>query len=179
MIRQVEEVFKSMKWRKTEGSDGVIVEMVEIAGEFAVDKNTNLASVVNSTGPVPENMKESEVIINPKKNETVDCSTHKAISVMSQIAITLLKVIDERLKIKHEERVDKAQFSFRIVSGTRNATFILINVMERVVEKQKHIFICFIYFERAFDSIRHEKLMDRQRSWFGCSRPEITYNLIL
>ena len=35
---------RGMKWRKAEGSDGVVVEMVEAAGNFAIDKIAELAN---------------------------------------------------------------------------------------------------------------------------------------
>ena len=60
-----------MKWRKAEGSDGVVVEMVEAAGEFGTEKITELANRIYSTGQVPEAMKESEFIKIPKKDGAV------------------------------------------------------------------------------------------------------------
>ena len=160
---EVQKVVKNMKWRKSEGSDGVVVEMVEAAGDFAIDKITKLTNAIYSTGIVPQNMKESEFIVIPKKNGAVDCSKHRTISIMSQLAKILLKVLDERLKRKVEEGVDKAQFGFRKGCGTRNATFMLRTVIERAVEKQKDLYMCFIDFEKAFDTVRHEMLMERLR----------------
>ena len=163
LIGEVQKVVKNMKWRKSEGSDGVVVEMVEAAGDFAIDKITKLTNAIYSTGIVPQNMKESEFIVIPKKNGAVDCSKHRTISIMSQLAKILLKVLDERLKRKVEEGVDKAQFGFRKGCGTRNATFMLRTVIERAVEKQKDLYMCFIDFEKAFDTVRHEMLMERLR----------------
>ena len=65
-----------MKWRKAEGSDGVVVEMVEAAGEFAINKITSLTKSGYNTGQVPENMKESEFIVIPMKNGAVECNKH-------------------------------------------------------------------------------------------------------
>ena len=160
---EVEKAVRSMKWRKAEGSDGVVVEMVEAAGDFAISKITNLANTIYSTGEVPENMKESEFLVIPKKNGAVECGKHRTISIMSQVAKIVLKVLDERLKRKVEEGVDKVQFGFRKGLGTRNATFMLRTVMERAIEKQKDVFMCFIDFEKAFDTVRHEVMIERLR----------------
>ena len=43
---EVEKAVRGMKWRKAEGSDGVVVEMVEIAGEFAIEKIAELANQI-------------------------------------------------------------------------------------------------------------------------------------
>ena len=39
-----EKAVRGMKWRKAEGSDGVVVEMVEAAGDFAIEKLADLAN---------------------------------------------------------------------------------------------------------------------------------------
>jgi hypothetical protein len=160
---EVKKAVKSMKWKKAEGSDGIVVEMIEAAGEFAISKITELANKIYSTGGIPERMKESEFIVIPKQEGAVECGKHRTISIMSQVAKIVLKVINERLKRKVEETVDGAQFGFRKNRGTRNAIFVLRRVIERGIEKRKKIFMCFIDFEKAFDLVRHEKLMDRLR----------------
>ena len=67
--REVEKALGRMKWRKAEGNDGVVVEMVEAAGEFAIEKITELANKVYRTGIIPKRMEESEFIVLPKKKE--------------------------------------------------------------------------------------------------------------
>ena len=114
-----------MKRRKTEGSDGVIIEMVEAAGELGVDKITKLANRIYRMRQVPETMKESEFIVIPKKEGAVECSKHRTITIMSKIGKIILKVLTDRLKKKMEETVGDVQFHFRKGMGTRNATFML------------------------------------------------------
>ena len=57
---EVEKTVRRMKWRKAEGSDGVVVEMVEAAGGFAIEKITELANKIYDTGNIPERMEVSE-----------------------------------------------------------------------------------------------------------------------
>ena len=44
--------------------------------------------------------------------------------------------------------------------GTTNAIDILRNIIERSLEHQKDLFLCFIDYTKAFDKVRHEKLLD-------------------
>ena len=62
---EVELAVRRMKWRKAEGSDGVVVEMVEALGDFAITKINELANKIYSTGTIPDCMKESEFIVTP------------------------------------------------------------------------------------------------------------------
>ena len=68
--REVEKALGRMKWRKAEGNDGVVAEMVEAAGEFAIEKVTELANKIYRTGIIPKRMEESEFIVLPKKGRS-------------------------------------------------------------------------------------------------------------
>src|SRR5437899_11781247 len=45
-------------------------------------------------------------------------------------------------------------------TGTRNAIFILRNICERTIEVNKKLYLCFINFTKAFDKVRHNKLLN-------------------
>jgi len=107
-----------------------------------------LANKMYSTGNIPERMEESELIVIPKKEGATECGKHRTISIMSQMAKVILKVIDNRLKSKVEEHVDVAQFSFRKDKGNGDAIFVLRTIIERAIVKQKDLFMCFVDFEK-------------------------------
>lgn len=48
--------------------------------------------------------------------------------------------------------------------GTREALFSLLVLAQKCFDQQKDLFICFIDFEKAFDRVRHDLLMDSLRS---------------
>ena len=62
-----------------------MVEMVEAAGEFGIEKITELANPIYSTGQVLEVMKESEFIVIPKKYGALECIKHRTIGITSQM----------------------------------------------------------------------------------------------
>ena len=68
-----------------------MVEMVEAAGEFGIEKITELANPIYSTGYVLEAMKESEFIVLPKEDGAVDCNKHRTISIRSRMGKIVLK----------------------------------------------------------------------------------------
>jgi hypothetical protein len=63
-----------------------------------------------------------------------------------------------RNKIRPE--IDKTQCGFMNDTGTRNAIFILRNICERAIEVNKDLYLCFIDFNKAFDKVRHTKLLN-------------------
>ena len=79
---EVKKSVRGMKWRKAEGSDGVVVEMVEAAGDFVTEKIAELASQIYDTVDIPEGMDESEFTVIPKKEGKIECGKHRTISIM-------------------------------------------------------------------------------------------------
>ena len=61
-----------------------------------------------------------------------------------------------RLRGKINERILEEQYEFRKGKGTTNAIFALRMIVERSVELQKTVFLCFVDSETAFDTVKHE-----------------------
>ena len=157
---EVRQAVKDMKNDKAEGGDGVVAEMVEAAGEFGIKKLTELANKIYDSGIIPEKMKENLFIAIPKKAGTVECKEHRTIALMSQMGKVILRVIGRRIKSRIMENIDERQYGFRKGKGTRNAIFILRMLIERAIEMQKDLYLCYIDFQKAFDTVKHEKMME-------------------
>ena len=48
--------------------------------------------------------------------------------------------------------------------GTGNAIFVLEMIVERSIEKQKYVYVCFIDYSKAFDTVKHKLLVDLLQS---------------
>ena len=44
--------------------------------------------------------------------------------------------------------------------GTRNAIFMLRNIDERAILMKKDLYVCFIHYAKAFNSVKHMELMN-------------------
>ena len=75
---------------------------------------------------------------------------------MSQI----LRVILNRNKTNIREKLSDEQFGYKPGKGTRNATLCLRAIIEKCIEKQQDLYICFIDYVKAFDCVKHDKLME-------------------
>ena len=79
---------------------------------------------------------------------------------MSQVTTLLLKIVMDRMKGKIEAELDDAQSGFRQGKGTRGGLLNLrLIICERHLEVQKDVYICFLDYEKTFDRVRHEPLM--------------------
>ena len=107
---------------------------------------------------MPTDMKRSIFIALPKKPGAVDCEQHRTISLMSHLTKILLKIILLRIRNKLRPEIGEMQFCFVEDKGTRNGIFTLSMLMERCIEVNKDLYMCFIDYSKAFDKVQHEKL---------------------
>ena len=65
-----------------------------------------------------------------------------------------------RVRTKIRPAISEEQFGFVQGRGTRNAIFTFRVLAERVIEVQKDLYICFVDYEKAFDKVRHQDLLE-------------------
>ena len=64
-----------------------------------------------------------------------------------------------RNKRRINEAISDVQFGFKSGTGTMNADLCLRMIMEKAIEKQKDLYICFIEYVKAFDRVIHQELI--------------------
>jgi len=143
----------SLKSGKAAGPDEISVDMLKALDEKGF-------SAIYETGNIPSELTRSTVITLPKKANAVECKDHRTISLMSHVLKVLLKVIEQRIVKRIDDNLPEVQFGFRSGVGTRDAIVCFRNVYERCIEMQSDVYTCFIDFEKAFDRVQHDKMID-------------------
>ena len=105
-------------------------------------------------------MEQSIFVTIPKKPNAQNCTVFRTISLMSHVTKLLLKVMQQRLVSKIDREVSRLQNGFRPGLGTRESIFNLRTVIERSLETQNDVYICFIDYTKAFDRVIHSKMID-------------------
>ena len=70
----------------------------------------------------------------------------------------MLKILQARLQQYVNHELLDVQAGFRKGRGTRDQIVNLFWVIKKAREFQKHIYVCFIDYARAFDCVDHNKL---------------------
>ena len=109
---------------------------------------------------IPADLEKSVYIAIPKKPGTVECDQHRTISLMSHVTKIMLRVLMNRMRNNILPEISETQFGFMADKGTRNAIFALRTLMERAIEVQKDLYLCFIDYSKAFDKVGHSDLFD-------------------
>lgn len=145
MEDEVRHALSKMKSGKAPGPDDIPSELITALDEVGIKAVTKLLNNIYDTGEILTDMKKSIYIAIPKKPGTAECDQHRTIRKMRN------KILPE---------ISETQFGFMADKGTRNAIFALKTLMERSIEVQKDLYLCFIDYSKAFDEVRHSDLFD-------------------
>ena len=70
------------------------------------------------------------------------------------------KIIQQRMANKSDKEVSRLQSGFRPGTGTREGIFNLRTICKRATDVQKDVYICFIDYTKAFDRVKHFKMIE-------------------
>ena len=94
----------------------------------------------------------------PKKGNAKECSNYYTIALILHASKVMLKILQVRLQQYVNDELPDVQAGFRKGTGTRDQIANIRWIMEKAREFQKNIYFCFIDYDKAFDSVDHNKL---------------------
>ena len=106
----------------------------------------------------PQDWKRSVFIPIPKKGSAKECSNYHIIALISHVSKVMLKILQARLQQYMNYELWYLQAGFRKGRGTRDQIANICWIIEKATEFQKVIYIWFIDYAKAFDSVDHNKL---------------------
>lgn len=158
---ELERALSTTKNGKAPGPDEIHIEVIKILKEDRVI--VCLLSLFNSiykTGIILHDWLKSTFVALPKKPNAKQCNDYRNISLMSHVLKLFLKIIHSRIHRKCEQNMGDTQFGFRNGFGTREALFGVQVLAQRCRDVNVDIHMCFIDYERVFDSVQHDKLLE-------------------
>jgi len=78
---------------------------------------------------------------------------------MSQVTKILLWAVLTRIRNKIRPQNSEEQCWFVKEKGTRNAISVLKIQVEKSLEVNQELYLCYVDYEKAFDKVKHEDLM--------------------
>ena len=91
-----------------------------------------------------------------KKDDLTECKNYRTIALISHMAKVLLVALLNRLKAQIEKHLADEQAGFRKDRNTRQQILTLRLIEEKAKRKGRLVYNCFIDFQKAFDSIKHD-----------------------
>jgi len=162
---------KEMKLGKAAGPSGVVTEMLKSAGEDGLRWMTDLFNQIVSEGKIPDDWRKSWIVTVYKgKGDALDCGSYRGIKLLDHAMKVFEKIIEKRVRSQVE--LDDMQFGFSPGKGTTDAIFIVRQLQEKFLSKNKEVWMAFVDLEKAFDRVPREIL------WWSLRQLKVDAGLI-
>ena len=143
---EILQTIKEMKDGKAAGCDKITAELIKNSSTTTIKKLEQICQQIYNEGVWPKDFLKTVMIPIEKKIEATDC--------------IVLGILKKRITSKADEYLSEDQYGFRRGSETRKEIAAMRIICERSLEHDKEVNICFVDFEKAFDRIRWDKLME-------------------
>ena len=155
---EIRRAIKSFKNGKALGEDMITAELLKSDLEFTTDRVKKLIDTIWSLEKVPLKWKRGLVIKIPKKGNLRECKNWRGVTLSPVVSKILGRIVIDCICMGIDHRLRKKQAGFRSGRGTTEQIFILRNILEQVNEWQATLYINFVHFEKAFDSVHRNSL---------------------
>lgn len=157
---EVHRALCSMKYSKSPGADGVTTEALKIGEPVPLPHLTNLCNYILQTGSFPHNFCHSTIILIHKKGEKSDIGNYRPISFISHLFKLFMKIIENRISGELDLHQPPEQAGFRRGLSTTDYFHSLNQLLEKHVEFNIPLYLAFVDYSKAFDSIKHKPLFE-------------------
>src|SRR3989441_128050 len=131
---EIEAVIKDLPTRKACGSDDISAELLQGMGEKGIEIMTILINKIFKSGYIPEDLRNSIFVPFPEVSRAQECNDFRTIVLISHALKVLLHLIKRRITPIIERQLGESQMGFRKGKGTRDASFQLRMISERILD---------------------------------------------
>ena len=173
----MEELEKALQeTRRDKALDGISAEILKLGGPKLKACLLSLYNTCWQRQTLPQDFKDALIVmIYKRKGDRRDCDNHCGISLLSIAVKVLAKITLNRLKIISEQLLPESQCGFCAGRSTADMVFTLRQLQEKAVEQQRSLYVVFVDFSKAFNTVNRWTLW-RVLKAYGC--PESFINMV-
>ena len=160
-IEEVLDNIKALKNDKSEGVDFVKNEYIKNCPLSVVELIVKLFNLILKTGHVPHDWSIGLIVpIFKKKGTKLDPNNYRGITLLSCIGKLFTMCINVRLTkfVTDRDIIGEEQAAFREGYSTMDHAFVLNELINLYLHKNKRLYCCFIDYQKAFDTINRSAL---------------------
>ena len=152
-----EEVERAMKRHKAQGVDGITSDIIKLT------YLTNIFNNILKTKQISDSWHEAKIVIQFKKGDPKDIKNYRPISLLSHSYKIFTRLLQTRIERTLDENQPREQAGFRKGYSTTDYLQVLNQIIEKSNEYNLPLYIAFIDYEKAFDTIEHFAIFEALR----------------
>jgi hypothetical protein len=160
MEDEVIKTLDQMKKGKAPGEDQLTADILKLEGQPTIAIITKLFNKIMQLEQVPSQWNESKVIILFKKGDVRDIKNYRPISLLPHMYKVFTRIILARMQRQLDENQPREQAGFRAGFRTADHLQTLSQIIEKAKEYRFNICLGFVDYEKAFDSLDHQSLLN-------------------
>jgi len=172
---EIKLAIKNLKNCKAPGIDGIVAEYLKTDLDFLTEKIHELMNLIWKTEKIPKSWTRGLIIKIPKAGNLKDCKNWRGITLLPVVSKVMGRILINRIRDAVDSSLREEQAGFRQGRNTIEQIFILRNILEQTAEWQATLYINFVDFEKAFDSVHRDSLWEIMRRY---GIPEKIINLV-
>ena len=163
--REVIQAINSLKNGKAPGNDNLNAELFKADPGLASTILTPLFTKIWEQEEIPSDWGTGVIIKIPKKGSLSDCNNWRGVTLLSVPSKIFCKVIIQRITKAVDDVLRNEQAKFRKGRRCADQIFTLRNILEQCSEWNRQLYVNFIDYEKAFDSIHRDSLRQILRAY--------------
>ena len=156
---EIRKAIKLLKNNKAPGPDDIPAEALKTDVNTSTDMLYDLFGDIWTAENIPEEWKDGHLVKLPKKGDLSDCGNYRGIMLLSAPGKVLNRILLQRLKAAVDKKLRDHQAGFRMGRACADQIAALRIILEQSLEYNTSLYVNFIDFEKAFDSL------DRDVMW--------------
>jgi len=157
---EVVEGMHHLKTGKAPGVDGVLSEMLKCSSSYIVQYLVKMFNTIWESGTFPRSWGKSIIVPLHKKGSYDDPNNYRGISLTSVFSKVFLHLVHRRLQrwVDYNDIIVQEQAGFRKGFSTIDNIFVIHGIIEKYLAKHKKVYMAFVDFRKAFDSVNRRAL---------------------
>lgn len=155
---EVKAAIQTLKSGKACGIDAIHAEMLKADILTSTRVLTDLFQNIWNSNTIPEDWSKGLIVKVPKKGNIKNCDNWRGITLLSIPSKVFCRVLLNRMETAIDTRIRQEQAGFRKGRGCMDQIFALRNIIEQCLEWNTPLYINFVDFRKAFDSVHRHTL---------------------
>lgn len=161
--REIADAVKRLKNHKAPGLDNIASELLKVDIDGIASELHPIIEHAWETESFPTEWKYGKIIKLPKKGNLAHCSNWRGITLLNTVNKIVSSILHKRLSSVLDPTLRREQAGFRPGRSCTDHINTLRIIVEQANEWQAPIYLLFVDFEKAFDSL------DRRAMWTALS----------
>ena len=150
---EIKQTIKKLKTVKASGPDNIPPEAIKANPDLTATILHKIYSDIWKNEVMPQDWNIGHLIKLPKKGNLKECKNYRGIALLTVVAKVLNSILLSRLLKAVDEKLREQQAGFRKDRSCTEQIAALRIIIEQSLEWNTSLFLNFVDFEKAFDSL--------------------------